>query len=101
MVTKLNKNVLLVQDIPSNLIQEAILILKIDDEIHGKTEEILKIEANELINQCSSKLQDEYLMKLKEQRDLDNKRKRQKINIITVLTFLLFTSIIVLISSLI
>ena len=54
MITKMNKNVLLVQDIPSNLIEEVILILKTEEKkIKNKTKEILMVKANEIIQDCS------------------------------------------------
>lgn len=97
MVTKLNQNVLLVKDIPSNLIEEAILILKTDDKkIRQKTKEILMVEAKELINDCSNKLQNEYDTLRKAERDAVNKRRRQKINIISICGFVLFTGLIIL-----
>lgn len=99
MVTKLNKNVLLVQEIPSNLIEEAILILKTEDKkIKNKTKEILMMEAKELIKDCSNKLQSEYEVLRKEQRDAEYKRKRQKMNFITLAGFALFTIAIVLLT---
>ena len=99
MVTKINKNVLLVKEIPSNLIEEAILILKTDDKkIKQKTKEILMIEANEIINDCSNKLQSEYDNLRKAEREAVNKRRRQKINLISIGGFILFTISIILLA---
>lgn len=101
MITKLNKNVLLVQDVPSNLIEEVILILKTEDKkIKSKTQEILMIEAKEIINDCSMKLQDEReAAKRRANREAENKRKRQKINLLTLAGFALFTISIILLTS--
>ena len=97
MVTKLNKNVLMVQDVPSNLIEEAILILRTENNIiKDKTKELLMAEAKEIIDDCSMKLQAEYDMKkLAERRALDRK-KRIKVNIIaaTVVSLILIISIL-------
>ena len=88
---------MLVKDIPSNLIEEAILILKLDDKkIKNKTKEILMLEAKEIINDCGVKLQTEYDARKKEERDAEYKRKKQKINLLTVAGFVLFTIAIVL-----
>lgn len=99
MVTKINKNVLLVKEIPSNLIEEAILILKTDDKkIKQKTREILMIEANEIINDCSNKLQSEYDNLRKAEREAVNKKRRKKINLISIGGFILFTISIILLA---
>lgn len=93
MVTRLNKNVVLVQDVPSNLIEEVILILKTEDKkIKTKTREILMLEANEIIQDCSLKLQTEYEAKRRRERDEENKRRRQKANLSAIIGFILFTS---------
>lgn len=92
MITKLNKNVLLVQDIPSNLIEEVILILKTDDKkIKNKTKEILMLEAKEIIHDCSMKLQEEQNEIIKREREVVNKRRRQKTNLMTLAGIALFT----------
>lgn len=97
MITKMNKNVLLVQDVPSNLIEEVILILKTEDKkIKAKTKEILMAEANEIISDCSIKLQSEYDAVKKAQRDAEDKKRRLKMNILTIMGFALFTFSIVL-----
>ena len=92
MVTKMTKNVLLVQDVPSNLIEEVILILKTEDKkINNKTREILIGEANEIINNCSKKLECEYEEFSKKEREKEIKRKKQKSNLIATFGILLFT----------
>lgn len=97
MVTKLNKNVLLVQEVPSNLIEEVILILKSEDKkIKNKTKEILMVEAKEIIDDCSMKLQAEYEMKRRAEREAENRKKRQKMNLLTLAGFALFTISIIL-----
>ncbi len=96
MITKMNKNVLLVQDIPSNLIEEVILILKTEDKkIKTKTREILMVEANEIIKDCSIKLQDELENKKRKEREEETRKKRKKANLLALASFLLFTTAIV------
>lgn len=96
MVTKLNKNVLLVQDVPSNLIEEVILILKSDNKkIKSKTKEILMLEAKEIINDCSIKLQNEYDIQRRKEREILNKKRQQKANLLAIFGFVLFTLSIV------
>ena len=98
MITKLNKNVLHVKDIPSNLIEEAILILKIDDKkIKNKTKEILMIEANELIEDYGAKLKVECEARQIAERNEENRKKRLRTNILSILGIILFTTLIVLI----
>lgn len=100
MITKLNQNVLLVKDVPSNLIEEVILILKTEDKkIKNKTKEILMIEAKEIINDCSIKLQKEYETKRREENEREYKRRKQKVNLITITGFILFTITIALMSN--
>lgn len=97
MVTKLNKNVLLVQEVPSNLIEEVILILKSEDKkIKNKTKEILMVEAKEIIDDCSMKLQAEYETKRRAEREAENRKRRQKMNLLTLAGFALFTISIIL-----
>ena len=99
MITKLNKNVLLVKDVPSNLIEEVILILKTEDKkIKNKTKEILMVEAKEIINDCSVKLQKEYDDRKKEEREAEYKKRKQKVNLLTLAGFLLFTIAIALLT---
>lgn len=97
MLTKLNKNVLVVQDVPSNLIEEVILILRNDDKkLKNKTKEILMVEAKEIIKDCSMKLQNEYEAKRRAEREAEARRKRQKVNLLTLAGFVLFTIFVVL-----
>lgn len=96
MVTKLNKNVLMVQDVPSNLIEQVILILKTEEpSIKAKTKEILMTEAQEIIQDCSSKLQSEREEKRKREREEANQRQRRKANWMALVGFLLFTASII------
>lgn len=102
MITKMNKNVLLVQDVPSNLIDEVILILKTENKpVNNKTKEILMLEANEIIQDCSIKLQSEYDAIRKAEREKQNRKQRIKMNILTIAGFALFTFAIVLLVNLI
>ena len=92
MVTRLNKNVVLVQDVPSNLIEEVILILKTEDKkIKEKTREILMLEANEIIQDCSMKLHDEFEIKKRREKEIEARKKRQKANFMAIIGFVLFT----------
>lgn len=92
MITKMNKNVLLVQDVPSNLIEEVILILKTEDKkIKSKTKEILMTEAKEIINDCSLKLQDEQNEMRKREREETMRKRRRKTNLLALACFLFFT----------
>lgn len=89
MITRINKNVISVKDIPSNLIEEAIFILKTNDVkekgmvIKDKNKDIIMSEVNEIIKDCSTKLQIEHEnIKMEERRERD-KLKRIKINVVT------------------
>lgn len=96
MVTRLDKNILLLKEIPSNLIEEVILILKTDDKkMKVKTREILMLEANEIIQNCSLKLQSEYDENRRKEREEAYRKRKQKINILSLLGFVLFTSLII------
>lgn len=102
MITKINKNVMLVREIPSNLIEEVILILKTEDKkIKDKTKEILMLEAKEIINDCSEKIQKERDEIRKIEREIENKRRRQKANLMALSGFILFTIAIILICQMI
>lgn len=99
MITKLNKNVLVVQEVPSNLIEEVILILRNDDKnIKNKTKDILMLEAKEIINDCSLKLQNEYEAKNRAEREKIYKKRRQKANLMALSGFILFTISIILLT---
>ncbi len=89
MITRINKNVISVKDIPSNLIEEAIFILKTNDVkekgvvIKDKNKDIIMSEVNEIIKDCSTKLQIEHEnIKMEERKERD-KLKRIKINVVT------------------
>ena len=59
MITHINKNVICIKDIPSNLVEEAILILKTDMENSNKR--ILKSK-NEIIMQESNELISDFML---------------------------------------
>lgn len=89
MITRINKNVICVKDIPSNLIEEAIFILKSNDGkqngfvIKAKNKEIVMAEINEIIKDCSEKLElDREKAKAREKLAKD-KLKRIKLNTVT------------------
>ena len=95
MVTRVDKNILLLKEIPSNLIEEVILILKTDDKkMKTKTRELIMNEANEIIQDCSLKLQNEYDANRKKEREEAYRRRKQKINILSIVGFILFTFLI-------
>lgn len=100
MVTRVDKNILLLKEIPSNLIEEVILILKTDDKkMKPKTRELIMNEANEIIQDCSLKLQNEFEASRKKEREEAYRRRKQKINIISVLGFILFAGLIMCIAN--
>ncbi len=95
MVTKLNKNVMFVKEIPSNLIEEVILILKTEDKkIKNKTKDLLMIEANDIIEDCSMRLQKELDIKRKTEREEKDKKKRQRTNLIAIAAVLTVVGIL-------
>lgn len=89
MITRINKNVICIKDIPSNLIEEAIFILKTNDgkekgfAIKSKNKEIIMSEVNEIIKDCSNKLEIEYETAKANERNERNKLKKIKVNVIT------------------
>lgn len=102
MITRINKNVICIKDIPSNLIEEAIFILKSNDSkqngftIKSKNKDIVMSEINEIIKDCSDKLElDREREKAREKLEKD-KLKRIKLNtvtsaiIITIICFIIF-----------
>lgn len=89
MITRINKNVICIKDIPSNLIEEAIFILKTSNgkeksfSIKSKNKDIIMSEVNEIIKDCSNKLEVEREnAKIQERNDIE-KLKRIKVNVIT------------------
>ena len=102
MITRINKNVICIKDIPSNLIEEAIFILKSNDgkqngfTIKAKNKDIVMAEINEIIKDCSEKLElDRERAKAREKLEKD-KLKRIKLNtvasaiIVTLICFIIF-----------
>lgn len=102
MITRINKNVISIKDIPSNLIEEAIFILKTNDtnekslSVKNKNKDIIMSEINEIIKDCSDKLEVEHeKLKINERKEKD-KLKRIKMNIVTtaviisVICFIIF-----------
>lgn len=90
MITRINKNVICIKDIPSNLIEEAIFILKDKDDNHNnlivkhKTKDIIIDEAQEIIKDCSNKLErDDENNKREIQKQID-KLRRIKINAVAI-----------------
>ncbi|MBQ6860317.1 MAG: hypothetical protein IJO08_01565 [Clostridia bacterium] len=73
MITNTNKNIICVKDIPSNIIEEAIFILKpnVDEESVDMRKEIAREEAEEFLG--------EYVFDL-ENLQRENKKQNKKIN---------------------
>lgn len=89
MITRINKNVICIKDIPSNLIEEAIFILKTSNgkeksfSIKSKNKDIIMSEVNEIIKDCSNKLEVERENAKIQERNDREKLKRIKVNVIT------------------
>lgn len=89
MITRINKNVICIKDIPSNLIEEAIFILKTSNgkeksfSIKTKNKDIIMSEVNEIIKDCSNKLEVERENAKIQERNDREKLKRIKVNVIT------------------
>lgn len=90
MITRINKNVICIKDIPSNLIEEAIFILKTNNgkeksfSIKSKNKDIIMSEVNEIIKDCSNKLEVENEMARVQEKSEREKLKRIKVNAVTV-----------------
>ena len=98
MITRLNKNVISIKNIPSNLIEEAIFILKTNDEkepIKEKSKDIIMKEADSIIKECSTKLQEEISQKRLSELKAKNKLKKIKVNSITLATVFVIISLII------
>ena len=75
MTSNTNKNVICVKDIPSNIIEEAIFILKadVDEDAIDIRREIARDEAEEFLS--------EYVFDLENLHRKNNKKKKVKINL--------------------
>ena len=91
MITRINKNVVCVKEIPSNLIEEAIFILKTSDNkekgftIKNKNKDIVMTEVNEIIKDCSSKIEIDFENEKNDEKKEREKLKRTKVNTITTI----------------
>lgn len=97
MITRLNKNVICIKDIPSNLIEEAIFILKTNESepLKRKSKDIIINEADNIIKECSLKLQEEINQTRINELKAKNKLKKIKTNSITLaITFIIISLII-------
>lgn len=78
MIMHLGKKIICVKDIPSNIIEEAIFILKtnvVDNKntkLELKTKEIILDEAEEIV--------DEYIEKIHDERKIANQNNSEKLN---------------------
>lgn len=98
MITRLNKNVICIKDIPSNLIEEAIFILKTNDEkepLKTKNKDIILNEADSIIKECSTKLQEEISSQRLNELKAKNKLKKIKSNSLAVAVMFVVLSLIV------
>lgn len=101
MITRINKNVISIKDIPSNLIEEAIFILKTSDTnekgltVKNKNKDIIMTEINEIIKDCSNKLEIEHEDIKRVERRQRDKLKRLKVNIVTTAIIISAISFIV------
>ncbi|MBR4110708.1 MAG: hypothetical protein IKK43_03340 [Clostridia bacterium] len=98
MITRINKNVICIKDIPSNLIEEAIFILKTSNgkeksfSIKSRNKDIIMSEVNEIIKDCSNKLEvEQEVAKIQERNDRE-KLKRIKANVITIAILIMIVS---------
>lgn len=77
MIMHLGKKIICVKDIPSNIIEEAIFILKSNvvenknTKLEMRTKEIILDEAEEIV--------DEYLEKIKEEKNIQKQSKTEKV----------------------
>lgn len=89
MVTKVSSNVVRIKDIPSNLIEEAIFILKTNikedeksKEIKKHSKDIILKEAEEIINEYMMSAQKEHEEKRQIEREEKRRLKKIKTNVI-------------------
>ena len=101
MITRINKNVICIKDIPSNLIEEAIFILKTSNgkeksfSIKSRNKDIIMSEVNEIIKDCSNKLEVEReTAKMQEKNDRE-RLKRIKVNVVTTAIIIVTISFLI------
>ncbi len=104
MISNLNKNVICIKDIPSNLIEEAFFVLKInknelDESKESKRKIIIMNEINEIIKEYSGKFQIEKEKQKKKECEKTTRIKRAKLNIL--LSIGLFVLVCIIIASII
>ena len=95
MIMHVGKKIICMKDIPSNLIEEAIFILKPNvtqkenDKFENKTKEIILDEAEYIVEQ--------YAIKLNEKKDEENLKKLSKIKreAIYIIALLVFASVVI------
>lgn len=89
MITNTNKKVICIKDIPSNLIEEAIFILKTDidasnEKLKKKRKEIIENEAESLLNDYMDDVSDYDYEYENENEKLNFRNKKIKAILITV-----------------
>ena len=78
MIMHLGKKVICIRDIPSNIVEEAIFILKSNvvenknSKLEARTKEIILEEAEDIV--------DEYIEKIQEEKDAQRQAKDERIN---------------------
>lgn len=95
MIMHVGKKIICMKDIPSNLIEEAIFILKPNviqnenDKFENKTKELILDEAEYIVEQ--------YMVKLDEKKDEENFKELSKIKreAIYIIGLLIFASVII------
>ena len=95
MIMHVGKKIICMKDIPSNLIEEAIFILKPNvtqkenDKFENKTKEIILDEAEYIVEQ--------YAIKLNEKKDEENFKELSKIyrEAIYIIALLIFASVVI------
>lgn len=101
MNTNVNKNVVCVKDIPSNVIEEAIFILKKENfgsknkKINLLREEIILKESEELVKEYTEKFIKNEMEKQEEKRKINNEKiKLVLVSLLIVGVFYLFSILV-------
>lgn len=100
MISNLNKNVICIKNIPSNLIEEAFFVLKINkNELNEVKEQKRKLiimnEINEIIKEYSGKFQIEKDKQRKKESEKRSHLKKVKLNILLLVGLLALVCIII------
>ncbi len=102
MITDIGKKIISIKDIPSNIIEEAIFILKSDvnnvknEKIRDKQKEIVRAEAEDFVKDYVIKIQEDTEAKKQEKYLKNVKIKAMLISIIAVISCLIIGKIFML-----